>query len=100
MRLRVLTIVVLLVMVVAGAFVAHFVVPSPYFAAQNRAIGSNVSVSGTMVPNAIKVLGTRTNRTPFADTQPLGPMTQITPSGKLPAPITLHFKLSRQVKTG
>ncbi len=54
MRLRVLAIAALVAVIVAGAFVAHFVLPSPYSAAQNRAIGSNVSVSGSRVPNNIK----------------------------------------------
>jgi streptogramin lyase len=100
MRLKVLTLVVLVVMVVAGVFIVHFVVPSPYFAAQDRAIGSNVSVSGSMVPNTIKAVGTKTSRVPFADTQALGLMTQITPIGKLPAPMMLRFKLNRPVKNG
>ena len=43
MRLRVLAIAALVAVIVAGAFVAHFVVPSPYSAAQDRVIGSNVS---------------------------------------------------------
>jgi len=43
MRLRVLAIAALVAVVVAGVFVAHSVLPSLYSAAQNRAIGSNVS---------------------------------------------------------
>jgi len=45
MRLRVLAIVGLVVMVVAGALAAYFLLLSPYSAAQNRATGSNASVS-------------------------------------------------------
>jgi len=41
MRLRVLAIAALVAIIVAGAFVAHFVLSSPYSAAHNRAIGSN-----------------------------------------------------------
>jgi hypothetical protein len=65
MRLRVLAIAALVAVVVAGAFVAHSVLPS-YFAAQKRAIGSNVSVSGSRVPTSIKADGTRASQTPFA----------------------------------
>src|SRR5215472_10045459 len=43
MRLQILAIVALVVVIVAGAFVAHFVLSSSYSAAQNRAIGSNAS---------------------------------------------------------
>ena len=43
MRLRVLAIAALVAVIAAGVFVAHFVVPSPYSAAQNRAIGSHVN---------------------------------------------------------
>ncbi len=100
MRLRVLIIVGLVVIVVAGGLIAHFVIPSPYAAAQNRAIGSDVSVSGSMVPRSIKAVGIKGSQPPFAATQPLGPVTHITPDGNLPAPVTLRFKLSRQVKTG
>ncbi len=49
MRLRVLAIAALVAVIVAGALFAHFVLPSLYSAAQNRANGSNVSVSGTRV---------------------------------------------------
>ena len=54
MRLRVLAIATLVAVIAAGGLVAHFVLPSPDPAAQNRASGSNVSVSGSMVPNNIK----------------------------------------------
>lgn len=43
MRLRVLAIAALVAVIVAGVFVAHFVLPSSYSSAQNRAIGSSVS---------------------------------------------------------
>jgi hypothetical protein len=49
MRLRVLAIAALVVVIVAGALVAYFVLLSPNSSAQNRASGSNVSVSGTKV---------------------------------------------------
>ncbi len=49
MRLRVLAIAALVAVIVAGALVAHFVLPSSYSAAQNRANGSNVGVVGTRV---------------------------------------------------
>jgi len=62
MRLRVLAIAALVAVIAAGALVAHFVLPSPYPAAQNRASGSNVSVSGSRVPNNIKAVGTRVSR--------------------------------------
>ena len=62
MRLRVLAIAALVAVIAAGALVAHFVLPSPSPAAQNRASGSNVSVSGSMVPNNIKAVGTRVSR--------------------------------------
>ena len=62
MRLRVLAIAALVAVIAAGALVAHFVVPSTYPAAQNRAIGSNVNVSGNRVPNNIKAVGTRVSR--------------------------------------
>jgi len=62
MRLRVLAIAALVAVIAAGALVAHFVLPSLYSAAQNRAIGSNVSVSGSRVPNNMKAVGTRVSR--------------------------------------
>ncbi len=43
MRLRVLASAALVAVIVAGAFVAHFVLPSSSSATQNRARGSNVS---------------------------------------------------------
>jgi hypothetical protein len=49
MRLRALAIAALIAVIVAGALVAYFVLLSSYSAAQNRATGSNVSVSGTKV---------------------------------------------------
>ena len=58
MRWKELAIVALAMLVVAGGLIAHLIIPSPYSAAQHRAIESNVS--GSMVPNSIKAVETRT----------------------------------------
>lgn len=93
-----LAIIALVAALVAGELIAHLTAATSYSAAQNRDIGSNVSVSGSQVPSAIKAVGANASQTPFAETQPLGPIDEITPTGKLPAPMTLRFKLSKQLK--
>lgn len=89
----------LVVLVVVVGVLIHFVAALPYSAMRNRAIGAEVTVTGDQVPNAIKAVASKVNRIPFSATQPLGPLTQITPAGKLPAAITLQFKLSRPLKS-
>jgi len=89
----------LVVLVVAVGVLVHFVATLPYSAMRNRAIGADVTVTGDQVPNAIKAVASKSNRIPFNATQPLGALTQITPSGTLPAPVTLQFKLSRPLKS-
>lgn len=89
----------LVVLVVAVGVLVHFVASLPYSAMRNRDIGAEVMVTGDQVPNAIKAVASKSNRIPFNATQPLGALTQITPSGTLPAPVTLQFKLSRPLKS-
>lgn len=98
--LKILSIVVLVIIVVAGILITHFALSSPYTAMQNKAIGSNVTVSGSKVPTSVKATIDQTAQLSFSSMQPLGPVFQVTPAGTLPAPITLRFKLSQQATTG
>lgn len=77
--------------------IAHFAygLPSSPSAATERPIGANVSVIGN-APEGIKAVVTRESA-PFK-MSPLGPMVDITPSGKIDgAPLTLRFKLNKRV---
>lgn len=97
---KVWVIAAVVVIVVGGAILSYFLfLASPYSSVQGKQIGANVSVSGGKVPNRIKAKQVKTNAgwTPFTQTQPLTPAIEVTPSGPLPAPITLRFKMNRQV---
>src|SRR5215469_921124 len=95
---KVLVIAAVAVMVVAGGLSATYTFwLSPYTMVQDRQIGANVSVSGN-VPRSINAVEAKIPSAPFLTAQLLGPVIQLMPSGKLPAPITLRFKLSRQLQ--
>lgn len=94
--LKIVSIVVFVVIVGAGLFIAHLAFPAAYAAMQNAQIGPNVTVSGAKVPAGIKATTEPGVHAAFTGLQPLGQVLQVTPSGSLPAPITLRFKLSRK----
>lgn len=100
MQLKGLAIAALAVVVVAGALFASYTfwLP-PYSMVQDRQIGANVTVSGN-VPRSIKAVATNTPGAPFTAVEPLSPVIEITPAGKLLSPITLRFKLNRQLQEG
>lgn len=91
---------IVLVIAVLAAFAAafHFLVPQ-YIAAQNKAIGANVTVTGTQVPRAMRAT-TVALTPPFNSQLQVSKSVDISPSGPLPAPITLRFKLNAQVQQG
>lgn len=72
--------------------------PMSYTSVQDKQIGANVSVSGSQVPTSIHAEAAKTTAgwTPFAKLQPLTPVIDVTPSGALPAPMTLRMRLNRQ----
>ncbi len=100
-RVRVVIRVALIIVVIAGAIATYFItIPPTYMTARNRAIGANISISGSEVPRAIKAAVRNISHRFPAEFQPLDSIAQITPSGNLPAPVILRFRPSRQVKSG
>ncbi|MDE3230356.1 MAG: hypothetical protein KGO05_10780, partial [Chloroflexota bacterium] len=95
--LRVAGIVVLIAVLAAFAAIIHLNIFSAYSSAQNRPIGAGVTVSGSKVPNGMKASVVSSRQTLPAALLPLGSTIQITPGGTLPAPVTLRFKLDKQV---
>jgi hypothetical protein len=90
------------ILVAAGLAAWLLVAPdsSPYAKAVNRGIGAGVSVSGSQVPRHAKAVFARGLVAPFRPATPLAPAVQVTPSGRLPTPITLTIPLSRKVGPG
>ncbi len=62
----------------------------------NRAIGTGVTVSGEKVPSNIKATTVKGTLPPLTRTEQASPLIELTPSGKLQAPLTLRFKLKQQ----
>jgi hypothetical protein len=82
-----------IVAVVAGVLVGIHVVSSSSGDVKDRAIGANVTVSGANVPSSMKAVTIPAQPKFIAGFTPLGSTIDITPSGGLPAPVTLRFKL-------
>lgn len=90
---------VALIVALAAGFVATFrYISSPHADVHNQAIGANVTVTGSEVPKTIQAVAAADAQQNLpAEIQPLTSAVRITPSGALPAPLTLDFKLSSRV---
>ncbi len=83
-------------LVSAWAFIFRYL-PSTTVGMHDQPIGANVSVTGDKVPRSIKAVETSTSANVAPEMQALGKTIQITPGGKLPAPVTLRFQFSQQI---
>lgn len=63
---------------------------------RNHSIGAGVTVSGEKVPSGIKATIVKGKQPPLTHVEQASPLINFTPSGKLQAPLTLRFKLSRK----
>lgn len=71
---------------------SHRIPTAPY---NNHPIGSNITVSGKKVPVSLKATPVSHAPVPLKGFGLAAPAVSITPSGPLPAPITLTFKLTK-----
>jgi hypothetical protein len=69
----------------------------PYLPANGRAIGANVTVSGSEVPRAIHASTVSVDQILPAAVHPVSAAIEISPAGALPAEATLTFKLDTQL---
>ncbi len=99
-RYAVLSVVMVLVVLVAYVLGTQLIAPHLFYSANNQNIGANVTVTGPKVPRAMKAIKVAIT-SPFNDQlQPFDKSIDVTPSGPLPAPVTLRFKLDSQVRSG
>lgn len=100
MRKKWLAIIGVVAIVAAGAgYLAgvYIAAPNLYSSAQDRAIGANVSVTGPKVPRGMKAAMAAVSLPLGSEFQALGSAIDVTPSGPLPAPVMLQFKLNRHL---
>lgn len=66
-------------------------------AMRNNDIGAGVTANGEKVPSGIKAVAVKGELPPLKHVVSATPLIDFTPSGKLAAPLTLRFKLTKQV---
>lgn len=92
-----LTAIAVLLVIVVVVVLVRLLGRSPNVKAVNRDIGAGVLVTGPRVPRDTKATVIRDASVPFKLVGALGPVFRVTPSGRLPASMTVKIPLDRPV---